>query len=117
VSAPVSRDPLVVTTADGMSWACRAVTQDGHGLYVLDGVCSCPKFLMQTFAELAERGITGQAFALPVPVGPGPSVVEPADKLTATFMATQVLREDPHDGPLHHDYRIPRDLPETGGRP
>lgn len=20
--------------------------------------------------------------------------------------------EDPHDGPLHHDYRVPRDLPE-----
>jgi hypothetical protein len=52
--------------------------------------------------------------ALPLPVGPGP---QGADKLTTTFMATQVLREDPHDGPLHHDYRIPRDLPETGGRP
>lgn len=22
--------------------------------------------------------------------------------------------EDPHDSPLHHDYRVPRDLPETG---
>jgi hypothetical protein len=97
----VSRDPLVVTTADGMSWACRAVTQDGHGLYVLDGVCSCPKFLMQTFAELAERGITGQAFVLPMPVGPG------------SFASL----EDPHDGPLAHDYRIPRDLPEAGGTP
>ncbi|MFL1904826.1 hypothetical protein ACJWDR_37840 [Streptomyces tauricus] len=24
-------------------------------------------------------------------------------------------REDPHDGPLHHDYRVGRDLPEWGG--
>lgn len=23
--------------------------------------------------------------------------------------------EDPHDSPLHHDYRVGRDLPETGG--
>lgn len=23
--------------------------------------------------------------------------------------------EDPHDGPLHHDYRVGRDLPELGG--
>lgn len=23
--------------------------------------------------------------------------------------------EDPHDSPLHHDYRIPRDLPQLGG--
>lgn len=23
--------------------------------------------------------------------------------------------EDPHDSPLHHDYRVPRDLPATGG--
>ena len=25
------------------------------------------------------------------------------------------LREDPHDSPLHHPYRVPRDLPELGG--
>ena len=25
--------------------------------------------------------------------------------------------EDPHDGPLHHDYLIPHDLPETGRAP
>jgi chromosome segregation ATPase len=65
-----------------------------------------------------------------------------ADKLTALFAPTQVLREesyaeavptrvqamralldgqraaveDPHDGPLHHSYRVPRDLPEMGSR-
>jgi hypothetical protein len=40
---------------------------------------------------------------------------EAADKLTRLFAPTQALREDPHDGPLHHTYRVPRDLPETGG--
>jgi len=38
-----------------------------------------------------------------------------ADKLTQFFAPPQALREDPHDGPLAHRYRIPRDLPEPGG--
>lgn len=29
--------------------------------------------------------------------------------------SVRVLREDPHDGPLHRDWRLGRDLPETGG--
>jgi hypothetical protein len=48
--------------------------------------------------------------ALPMPVGP----VAP-DALTQTFAPVAALREEPHDSPLHHDYRIGRDLPETGG--
>ncbi|MFL1903143.1 hypothetical protein ACJWDR_29165 [Streptomyces tauricus] len=43
------------------------------------------------------------------------SAARSADKLTALFAPTQALREDPHDGPLHHDYRVGRDLPELGG--
>jgi hypothetical protein len=38
-----------------------------------------------------------------------------ADKLTQIFAPSQALREDPHDGPLSHPYRVGRDLPETGG--
>ncbi|MGW1497519.1 hypothetical protein ACWCQW_02825 [Streptomyces mirabilis] len=64
-----------------------------------------------------------------------------ADRLTRLFAPTQALREepaaevvpprvqamralldgqraaveDPHDGPLHHSYRVPRDLPQLGG--
>lgn len=38
-----------------------------------------------------------------------------ADKLTRLFAPTQALREDPHDSPLHHAYRIPHDLPPLGG--
>jgi hypothetical protein len=45
----------------------------------------------------------------------GPSVEVSADKLTQLLAPTQVLREDPHDGPLHHGWRLGRDLPETGG--
>jgi hypothetical protein len=64
-----------------MSWVRRAVTQDGHGLYAPEGVCSCPEFVMATLAELAEHGIKGQdpvadavaaLGALPVPVGTAP---------------------------------------------
>lgn len=35
------------------------------------------------------------------------------DRLTQTFASVAALREDPHDSPLHHDYRIPHDLPES----
>lgn len=38
-----------------------------------------------------------------------------ADRLTAFFAPVASLREDPHDGPLHRDYRVGRDLPESGG--
>lgn len=49
---------------------------------------------MATYDEVAVHGIAGSADVLPVPGGLGV--------------------EDPHDSPLHHDYRVPRDLPETG---
>jgi hypothetical protein len=44
-----------------------------------------------------------------------PSVEESPDELTRTFLPVASLREDPHDSPLHHDWRLGRDLPETGG--
>ncbi|MFE9448373.1 hypothetical protein [Streptomyces sp. NPDC006739] len=44
-----------------------------------------------------------------------PSAEVPADKLTQLLAPTQVLREDPHDSPLHHSYRLSHDLPELGG--
>jgi hypothetical protein len=40
-----------------------------------------------------------------------------ADKLTRLLAPTQALREDPHDSPLHRDWRLGRDLPEMGGSP
>jgi hypothetical protein len=84
---------------------------------------------------LAERHSTNEALA-------DITVAErSADRLTALFAPTQVLREesfaeavtprvqamralldgqraaveDPHDSPLHHSYRVPRDLPQTDG--
>ena len=202
MSAPVSHHPLVVNTQDGSCWTRRAVTRDGRGLYALAGsVAEVPDEVLVSLAELAELGITGSAYALPVPVGSepspldrmqlrvdeverkyifdtaelkrriaeleaerhttnealddavqalradrpepakGPSAAESADRLTAFFAPVASLREepvaeaatprvqamralldgqraaveDPHDGPLHHSYRVPRDLPETGG--
>lgn len=60
--------PLVINTADGMVWTRRTVTRDGLALYALEGVCSCPEFVMATMAELAEHGIAGSADVLPMPV-------------------------------------------------
>ncbi|WP_432182089.1 hypothetical protein [Streptomyces sp. NBC_00063] len=107
--------PLVVNTMDGTCWTRRAVTCGGLALYAPEGVCGCPEFVMATLPELAEHGIAGSADVLPVPAGAEPSVDEAVDRLTAFFAPTQALREESHDGPLHHDYRIGRDMPETGG--
>lgn len=35
--------------------------------------------------------------------------------LTRYFAGQGPVLEDPHDSPLHHDYRVGRDMPETGG--
>ncbi|MFH8336901.1 hypothetical protein [Streptomyces sp. AM6-12] len=44
-----------------------------------------------------------------------PSTAESADRLTRLLAPTQALLEDPHDSPLHHGYRLGRDLPQMGG--
>ena len=62
--------PLVVNTKDGVCWTRRTVTSGGIALYAPESVKTCPDFVMATEAELAEHGIVGSAFALPVPVGP-----------------------------------------------
>lgn len=77
MSAPVSHDPLVVNTKDGSCWRRCAVTQSGHGLYALAAVQGdVPELVLSTLPELAEHGIAGTAFALPVPtqVDPGPVI-------------------------------------------
>jgi len=77
MSAPVSHHPLVVNTQDGSCWTRRAVTSDGRGLYALAGlVAEVPDEVLTPLAELAELGITGSAFALPMPVGTEPRDVE-----------------------------------------
>ncbi|MGW0837087.1 hypothetical protein [Streptomyces prunicolor] len=45
----------------------------------------------------------------------GASAERSADRLTEFFAPVAALREDPHDGPLAHPYRVGRDLPELGG--
>ncbi|WP_406000739.1 hypothetical protein [Streptomyces sp. NBC_00829] len=70
MSAPVSRDPLVVNTRDGSCWVRRAVTREGRGLYALEGApACCPEYVLASLRELAEIGLRGMADALPMPVG------------------------------------------------
>ncbi|GKQ39512.1 hypothetical protein ALMP_60390 [Streptomyces sp. A012304] len=73
VSGPETHDPLVVNTQDGCCWERRAVTRGGRGLYVVAGTPRCcPEYVMATLPELAEHGLAGMAFALPVPAGDAP---------------------------------------------
>lgn len=79
MSAPTTHDPLVVNTRDGERWERRAVTSEGRGLYAAAGSCRCPELVMATLAELAGRGIVGQADARPMPVGPEPRTLDVAE--------------------------------------
>jgi hypothetical protein len=54
-------------------------------------------------------------FGIPM-VAPWDEPTKP-DALTRTFAPTAALREDPHDSPLHHGYRLGRDLPQSDAAP
>lgn len=61
-------------------------------------------------APEADEAPTGQATALLA----GQREQAEADGITCRIAPTQALQlEDPHDSPLHHDYRVSRDLPEV----
>jgi hypothetical protein len=65
--------PLVVNTTDGTCWKLRPQTRFGMALYAIEGAPKdCPQGVMATYAELVEHGIAGEAFSLPMPVGPQP---------------------------------------------
>lgn len=184
MSAPTSHDPLVVNTADGSCWVRRAKTQDGRGLYALEGASAdVPELVLASLRDLAEIGLRSMADVLPVPVGPEPQAPAPElalpwahamsdddlpgflddlvsaamgrwrsepevpdrvvladiekvcadwrtpgeglrgdpapepvpDAVTRKFVPVQALREDSYRSPLHHDYRVGHDMPETGG--
>ncbi|MVO84130.1 hypothetical protein GPA10_04930 [Streptomyces sp. p1417] len=90
MSAPTSHDPVAVNTRDGVAWLRRAVTVDGRALYAMDGaVMGAPEFVLATLEDLAERGITGSADVLPMPVGPAPQTLREADEL-AVFRALEL---------------------------
>ncbi|MFE4697244.1 hypothetical protein ACFRIC_09140 [Streptomyces sp. NPDC056738] len=82
MSAPVTHDPLVVSTQDGSSWMRRAITRDGHGLYALAGsVAGAPTEVLSTIPELAaDHGLRGMAFALPMPVGTVPRTLDQVEE-------------------------------------
>ena len=102
MSAPTTHDPLVVNTKDGTTWSRRAVTQDGHGLYAVTDSCKCPEYLLATLAELAERGIVGSAYVLPMPVVPVPQPSE-RDRLRAAFVAALDEAHKTHPCPVLGD--------------
>lgn len=77
MSAPTSKDPLFVNTAGGQCWKRQHVDGDGRGLYALADVVACPAYVLASFAELAELGISGSADVLPVPVLPEPQLALP----------------------------------------
>jgi hypothetical protein len=129
--------PERVRNADGVVWERRAETRSGLPLYAVEGVCKCPAYVMATLAELAEHGVQSSELAavvaelgaLPMPVGSSADeapiayeLTEKADdvrpqvrKLRALLAGQRTVIEDPNG--LHHDYRLGRDLPETGGAP
>lgn len=94
MSAPKTRDPLVVNTQDGSCWLRRAVTRDGRGLYALEGTPRCcPEYVLASLPELAEIGLRGMADALPMPVGTEDSSAR-GDKELARLRARVAELED-----------------------
>ncbi len=80
--------PRTVNTTDGLCWTRREATRDGQELYALEAVAGCPAHLMETYAELEERGIAGSADVLPVPVGPLPRTLDVVeDELTGVSLS------------------------------
>lgn len=98
------------------------IAKRGHGRQYADAV-GYHAWEMPTDAQIkarmqARRLVRVVAREGALPMSAGLSAQEPVDKLTRTFVPVASLREsleDPHDSPLHHDYPVGRDLPETGG--
>jgi hypothetical protein len=61
---------------------------------------SVPEALTQSFAPAA---------------APHEDVSRQVEKLRNLLAGQRAAVEDPHDSPLHHNYRVPHDLPPTGG--
>lgn len=51
--------------------------------------------------------------AAEVPPAPQADVSRQVEKLRTLLAGQRAAVEDPHDSPLHHDYRVGRDLPEV----
>lgn len=111
MSAPTSHDPVAVNTRDDRCWVRRGWTPAGHGLYALEGSPQDAEQTLYLIGDLAEFGLRSMAHvAFPVPSGSGRP-----DGITRRFAPTQALREGEHYQFVHHDNRIPHDLPEPGG--
>jgi len=99
-----------VLSADEIG-AAGAATLLNVGMLVEPGGAQELESLRRKVAELEQQlaALTAQGLVLR-----DKAVQESADKLTQLLAPTQALREnDPFH--LHHDYKIPHDLPELGG--
>ena len=84
-------------------WRSEPEVPDRETLADIEKVC----------ADWRTPGVGYRSDAEPEAV-PAPSE-RPVNELTTVYMPVAAYREDPHDSPLHHDYRVGHDLPELGG--
>ncbi|MFF8482395.1 hypothetical protein [Streptomyces antibioticus] len=98
MSAPTSRDPLVVNTQDGCCWTRRAVDRAGRGLYALADVQGpVPEVVLASLAELAEHGLSSMSMdALPVPVGVEPLSLSEAQIEALVAAGDRVVNDAVH---------------------
>ncbi|MFB7440193.1 hypothetical protein ACFC01_17850 [Streptomyces mirabilis] len=72
--------------------------------------------LAQRAAESADRLTAFFAPVASLREEPAAEAVTPrVPAMRALLDGQRAAVEDPHDGPLHHSYRVPRDLPQLGG--
>lgn len=94
-----------------------ACAEPGHSTWLraVSGNRGCP------WCRVAElEALTPAAIQTCRVCGAGYSYGEPCQtcEFKARMAAELAVRglEDPHDSPLHHSYKTPRDLPELGGQ-
>jgi len=95
MSAPQTRDPMVVNTQDGCCWTRRAVNREGRGLYALADVPGpVPELVLASLRELAEHGLSSMSMdALPMPVGAEPER-DVEDELTGARLSLWEEEQD-----------------------
>jgi len=128
--AELETAPLYLAEYDGMEPELHRTIEGAKDL-VIDGASADMKSIPGRSWDLIEEedGVLQMVWVdpdtdRPLAEGPGrvtPMRVQPApvpdaevsaDKLTRLLAPTQTLREDPHDGPLSHQYRLSHDMPE-----
>jgi hypothetical protein len=104
--------------------AASAITHASAGVALAEVEATCARWRAVAEARRA-YGSASPADGITRRIAPmqalrGEPVVEDVkpqvQQLRSLLAGKRAAVEDPHDGPLSHSYRIPRDLPEMGGR-